>query len=78
MAEEIPRIKQTTQIAYKYIFKNPIDIMTLKDIQEKTGIFQPSNDALCFGLKPEELDYLRTINVEPVQIESMKDAKERI
>ena len=49
--------------------------MPLKEIQEKTGVFQSADDALCFGLKPKDLDYLRTLNVEPVQMESSSDAR---
>lgn len=47
--------------------------MSLKDLQEKTGIFQSSNDALCLGLSPGDIDYLKTIGVEPVVISTRKD-----
>ncbi len=47
--------------------------MSLKDLQEKTGVFQSSNDALCLGLNPADIDYLKTIGVEPVVINTRKD-----
>lgn len=47
--------------------------MSLKDLQEKTGIFQSSNDALCLGLNQSDIDYLKTIGVEPVVINTRKD-----
>lgn len=47
--------------------------MSLKDLQEKTGIFQSSNDALCLGLNPKDIDYLKTIGVAPVVISTRKD-----
>jgi len=50
--------------------------MSLKYLQEKTNILQASNDALCFGLDPKEIDYLKTLKVEPHTIESLKTAGE--
>jgi len=47
--------------------------MSLKELQEKTHIFQSSNDALCLGLNPSDIDYLKTIGVEPVVINTRKD-----
>ncbi len=43
--------------------------MGLREIQEKTGVFEASNDALCFGLDYSELDYLRGIKVDAAVVD---------
>ncbi|MFH1127256.1 MAG: hypothetical protein ABIG84_02360 [archaeon] len=48
--------------------------MALREIQKKAGVFEASNDALCFGLSFSELNYLSVIKVEAVVMEGLKDA----
>ncbi len=44
-------------------------VMGLREIQEKTGVFEASNDALCFGLDYSELDYLKGIKVDAAVVD---------
>ncbi len=49
-------------------------ITALKEIQEKTHIFKASDDALCIGLSPNEIDYLSGIKVDAVVVDERKGA----
>jgi len=48
--------------------------MALKEIQEKTHIFKASDDVLCIGLSPDEIDYLSGIKVDAVVVDERKGA----
>ena len=49
--------------------------MTLKEIQEKTHIFKASDDVMCIGLSPDEIDYLSGIKVDAVVVDERKSGK---
>lgn len=50
--------------------------MALKEIQEKTRIFKASDDVLCIGLSPDDVDYLGSIKVDAVVIDERKGVLE--
>ena len=52
-----------------------ISVMGLKEIQEETGIFEASDDALCIGLDFSDLDYLRDMKVDATVVDEPKDVK---
>ena len=48
--------------------------MALKEIQDKTGVFRASDDVLCIGLSPHEIDYLSGIKIDAVVVDERKGA----
>ncbi len=52
--------------------------MALKEIQEKTRIFKASDDVLCIGLSPDDVDYLGSIKVDIITTDGLEHYKELI